>query len=272
MGALSTDFEPWLTRWDLVPDGWPFGTPHTRSLLLPVRHRGQPAVLKIAGGPEEARGGALMAWWAGDGAAPVLAHAPPALLMARAADPDALPRLAFEGQDDAATAILCDVARRLHGHSRPPPPELAPLKRWFRSLRRRAPEGGLFGAAWVCVAPLLAEPQELAVLHGDLTHTNVLDFGDAGWLAIDPKGLVGERGYDYANLFRSPTLAMATPGRYRRQLALVAKLSDLAPARLHRWVIGHGALSAAWHAEDGAHQSAATALTFVEMVLAQDVA
>jgi streptomycin 6-kinase len=118
---------------------------------------------------------------------------------------------------------------------------------------------------------LLAAPQEPAVLHGDITHANVLDFGDAGWLAIDPKGLVGERGYDYANLFRSPTLAMASPERYRRQLTLVARLAALDPARLHDWVIGHGALSAAWHAEDGARQSAATALAFVEMVLAQPI-
>ena len=39
---------------------------------------------------------------------------------------------------------------------------------------------------------LLALPQDVGVLHGDLHHGNVLDFGD-GWRAIDPKGLVGER-------------------------------------------------------------------------------
>jgi streptomycin 6-kinase len=212
-----------------------------------------------------------MAWWAGDGAAPVLAHEPPALLMARAADPDALPRLAFDGGDDAATAILCGVARRLHGHRRAALPELVPLTRWFRSLERRAAEGGLFAAAFAAVAPLLAEPQDPAVLHGDITHHNVLDFGDPGWLAIDPKGLVGERGYDYANLFRSPTLALATPERYRRQLALVSDLAEIPPARLHAWVVGHGALSAVWRDEDGARQSTATALVFVDMVLAQEI-
>lgn len=34
----------------------------------------------------------------------------------------------------------------------------------------------------------------MVTLHGDLHHGNVLDFGASGWLAIDPKGLKGERG------------------------------------------------------------------------------
>jgi streptomycin 6-kinase len=29
----------------------------------------------------------------------------------------------------------------------------------------------------------------------------VLDFETSGWLAIDPKGLIGERGFDFANIF-----------------------------------------------------------------------
>ena len=48
-----------LARWDLVPDGEPTETPS--SLLLAVRHNGQPAMLKIAHEEEERRGGALMA-------------------------------------------------------------------------------------------------------------------------------------------------------------------------------------------------------------------
>lgn len=271
MDGFFLEFEPWLTRWRLQPDGWPFGTPYTKSLLLPVRHEGEPAILKIAGGPEEARGGALMAWWAGDGAAPVLAHEQPALLMARAEDPDALSRMAFAGRDEEATAILCDVAGRLHRPRPGPTPGLVPLARWFQALARRAGEGGLYGAAWAGVEPLLAAPQEVTVLHGDLAHANVLHFAGSGWLAIDPKGVIGERVYDYANLFRGPTLALASPERYRRQLAMVAARAAIAPAVLHRWVVGHAALSAAWHEDDGEPQSAATARAFVEMVAAQAV-
>ena len=44
------------------------------------------------------------------------------------------------------------------------------------------------------------------MLHGDLHHANVLDLGSSSWLAIDPKGLKGEQGFDYANIFTSPDL------------------------------------------------------------------
>ena len=50
---------------------------------------------------------------------------------------------------------------------------------------------------------LLAEPREVTVLHGDLHHDNVLH-GSRGWLAIDPKGLIGERTYEVANLLGNP--------------------------------------------------------------------
>ncbi|RAK56321.1 hypothetical protein DJ017_11580 [Phenylobacterium soli] len=263
-------FAPWLERWELEADGWPFGTPYTRSLLLPVRRDGRAAMLKLAGNAEEARGGALMAWWAGGGAAPVLAQDGPALLMARAADPDALPRMAFQGRETEAIAILCETAAALHGHAGEPPCELVPLRRWFRALEQRAAEGGLFGAAWAVAQPLLETPRDVVVLHGDITHANVLDFGADGWRAIDPKALRGERGYDYANLFRSPTVAMATPERLQRQLGEVAALAGLERERLLGWVIAHAALAAAWYAEDGG--DVARALPFVTMALAQSAA
>ena len=40
---------------------------------------------------------------------------------------------------------------------------------------------------------LAGEPHEIGVLHGDIHHGNILDFGARGWLAIDPKRLQGER-------------------------------------------------------------------------------
>jgi streptomycin 6-kinase len=268
MAAELTGFEPWMERWALEPDGWPFSTPYTRSRLLPVRHEGRPAILKVAGGPEEARGGRLMAWWAGEGAAPVLAHDGAALLLARAEDPEALPRMSFDGADDAAMEILCATVEVLHRpRDRAAPDGLVPLDRWFRGLRLAAPKGRTFGRAWTVAEELLASPQDLVVLHGDVTHANVLSFGEAGWLAIDPKGLIGERGYDYANIFRSPTLTLVTAEQVRRRLDLIAQRAGLERTRLLKWVIAHGALSAAWTAEDGQHPG--RSLAFVKLALAE---
>jgi streptomycin 6-kinase len=87
----------------------------------------------------------------------------------------------------------------------------------------------------------------VCVLHGDLHHGNVLDFAERGWLAIDLKGLAGERGFDFANIFCNPDVAVATaPGRLKRQASVVAEAARLDRARLLRWILAYAGLSAAW--------------------------
>lgn len=50
----------------------------------------------------------------------------------------------------------------------------------------------------------------VAALHGNLHHDNALNFRARGWLALDPKQLVGERGVDFANIFTNPDLVAAS--------------------------------------------------------------
>ena len=75
-------------------------------------------MLKIAVEAEERRGGKLMAWWDGDGAARVLAHDDDALLLERAEGMHALAEMALNGRDDEATHIICNVAAKLHARDR----------------------------------------------------------------------------------------------------------------------------------------------------------
>jgi streptomycin 6-kinase len=240
---------PWLSLWRLTPDGAALTT-RFGSRLTPVRTAdGAAAMLKIAGHEEEARGAALMVWWAGDGAARVLAREGDAILLERLSGPRSLAAMALAGEDDAATTILCACAARLHGaRSDPPPASLVPLAVWFSGLfKAAASEGGLFAEAAPAARRLLAEPREPVVLHGDLHHDNVLDGGARGWLAIDPKGLIGERGFEFANLFRNPTAELAlTPGRMRRQAEIVARAARLERARLLQWIFVYAVLGAAW--------------------------
>ena len=92
----------------------------------------------------------------------------------------------------------------------------------------------------------------LVALHGDVHHANILDFGSQGWLAIDPKGLLGERGYDYANPFCNPDTATALrPGRLQGYLAQVSEQARMEPKRLLMWILAYSALSAAWILGDG---------------------
>lgn len=244
---------PWIAAWRLVPDGEAFDS-RFGNHLAPVLADGEPAMLKVAVGEEERRGAALMTWYAGEGAARVLAHEGEAILLERATGARSLAQLAADGDDDEASRILCATLARLHApRAAPPPDTLVPLPTWFAALApAAAAHGEVFTGSLAAADRLLAEPCEPAVLHGDMHHDNVLDGGDRGWLAIDPKGLIGERGFDYANLFRNPTAEIAlVPGRMRRQVKVVSSAASLDPARLLTWIQAYAGLGAAWSLQSG---------------------
>ena len=246
------EFEKYLHLWDLSSDGNPFVT-HT-SKLLPVRYKNMPAMLKIAMTPEERAGGQLMVGWNGEGTARIWAHEDNVLLMERAIGKNSLTSMVKHHQDDEASRIICDVVSKLHANKRKPlPSSLVTLSEWFRALEVAATQqGGIFIQAAEVARELLKSPQEEVVFHGDIHHDNILDFGDRGWLAIDPKGLFGDRYYDYANIFCNPDVVVATaPGRLEQQVTLVAELAGLDRVRLVKWILAYAGLSAAWHLEDG---------------------
>jgi streptomycin 6-kinase len=244
----------WLARWSLIADGDGFTT-RFGSLLMPVRTPdGAAAMLKIAVHEEERRGAATLAWFEGQGAVRVLARQGSALLMERAGGSTSLAQMARSGADDAACVTLCKVAAALHApRRRPPPREAVPLERWFRALWPAATaHGGAFAKAAVAARPLLATQQDVVVLHGDLHHDNVLDAEERGWLAIDPKGLVGERAFEFANLFRNPDAETAlAPRAMARRLSKVSAAAGVDRERLRSWIVAYAGLGAAWSLSSG---------------------
>ncbi len=244
-------FQDYLTRWQLTPDGEPIVT--STSHLLPVLHDYSPAILKIALVPEEKRGGGVMRWWNGNGAAKVRALEGDAVLLERATGGGSLAEMARDGRDDEACRIICGVVSALHLPRQPPAPPVTPLTDWFRELTPTAAKhGGILTLCAETAWELLAHPQDERVLHGDIHHGNILDFGKLGWRAIDPKGLRGERGFDYANLFCNPDGEMATtPGRVARRADVVSAASGLERRRLLLWVLAWAGLSAVWMLSDG---------------------
>lgn len=252
------DVGRWFAEWRLEPDGEPFSTPS--SVLAPARFEGAPVMLKIARVEEERVGNHVMAWWAGTGRAPVLRHDGEALLLERARGSRSLAAMAGAGSDldDEATRILCTVAARLHAAiptASEPPAGLRSLEDWFRDLFS-VREGVTFSVREVTgfctraaqlARELLAGQREVGVLHGDLHHGNVLDFAGHGWRAIDPKGIVGDRAFDFANILCNPDAAVALrPGRLERQVGVVADAAGLDPDRILRWTVAWCGLSATW--------------------------
>lgn len=212
-------------------------------------------------------------YWDGDGAVRLLEAEPSAaaLLLERVEPGTRLSDLAAV-DDDAATHATAEVVRRLW---RDPPEEhgLIDLSAWFRSLFRdqRGSEGSrgdqlpeaLLTRAQELASHLLATSQPV-VLHGDLHHFNVLRSEARGWIAIDPKGLVGDRHFDVAAFLRNPKpLPRST---LRRRLDILTAELGLDRQRIRDWCFAEAVLNACWSLEDS-DGKLAEKLRWAELVL-----
>ena len=91
------------------------------------------------------------------------------------------------------------------------------------------------------------------LLHGDLHHENILRSGDE-WRAIDPKGLVGDPGYEVGAIFYNPMPKIFNVPNLAQLLARrIDQLADelaMDRARVRGWALAQCVLSAWWSVED----------------------
>lgn len=155
--------------------------------------------------------------------------------------------------EDAAITEIVGVVKKLHAKRKSPPPEgFRSLRTRFQSLLETKVAESEDAAA--IAGELLSSEENVVVLHGDLHHDNIFQSPSRGWLAIDPKGLIGERTYDLANCFYNPI-------KLQHKLAYRARVERLADTfadrlgykreRILKFAYAHGHLSAAWMRETG---------------------
>lgn len=234
-----------VARWRLEPVDESFVT-HT-SRLMAATQDGQPVMLKLTNYPEEIAGAIVLQWWSGDGAVPVLEREGNALLMERAIGTGSLYQQCLRGDDEGPIESLCNVLDRLHRRRAAPLPPTVNLRTWFADLLSSGSADPQIARGKRIAEDLLATEADRVVLHGDLHHQNVLDFGDGRWLAIDPKALFGERAFDYVNIFRNPTTPIAAdPARFRERVQQIQARAGLDRTRLLAWIAAFCALSICW--------------------------
>jgi streptomycin 6-kinase len=247
----------YLRKWRLNLDGPTLDS--RSSWLQPVRHLGRPAMLKMLKPTSDEQAGAdVLRHFAGNGAVRLFAADLGGLLMERPNDDVSLRMMAITGGDDRAAEILAECVGRLHAPRECAAPDrLTPLRDWFRSLFSHRSELPILARCADVARRLLTEPREVIVLHGDLHHDNVIH-GSRGWLAIDPKGLLGERTYEVANLLGNPWPhgeIVHQTDRMLRLSKLYASQLDLDPRRVLGFALAHAGLSASWSLEDGTDPS-----------------
>ena len=231
------------------------------------RSDGRPAVLKVGDPLARRREAAALRCWTGDGAAELLAADGPALLSGFVAHTSTVAALA----DDDATAAVAQVMSRLHraevasatasitGGILPSIDELPDVSglgfdfRWLREQPNTPIDTSVLDAAERQLAWLVDTTQRRVVLHGDLHHDNLL-VTDAGPVAIDPHGWLGDPHFDAASLMANPfgefsrhaqPLALA-----RRRAMIIAETCGLDIDRLLQWTFVGAVIAEIWCLQD----------------------
>jgi streptomycin 6-kinase len=237
----------------------------TQSSFIVFGERGnQPVVLKVTRQPgDEWRCGEVLASFDGRGAARVYEYIEGAVMLERLNPGTSLASIALEGRDDEATEILADVIGRM-SHS----PELSrerlkafvSAEDWGKGFQRYLASGdtqiprSLVEQGQRLYFDLCVSQRDVRLLHGDLQHYNVLLDSDRGWLAIDPKGVIGEIEYEIGaglrNPYEKPDLFVSPETVERRLRCFEAKLK-LNAERALAWGYAQAVLSAIWSIEDG---------------------
>ena len=216
-------------------------------------------VLKVVKRPnDEWKSGAVVHAFGGRGMVRVLEHADGAALFERIIPGTALVELTRCGRDDHATEILADVIAAMSRTVAPPwCPTVTDLGRgfaWYLTTADTQIPLPLVRRASAIYTELCETQRETQLLHGDLQHYNILDDRERGWIAIDPKGVVGEVEFELGAALRNPTErpdVFADAATIERRVRVLSTRLNLDADRVLRWGFAQAVLSAIWHVEDG---------------------
>ena len=165
--------------------------------------------------------------------------------------------------DEVAISVAADVMRKIW---RPLPQKLYPFPTicdWGKGFARmrKVYNGGtgpfppaMFDKAEKLYSELSASMDEPVLLHGDLHQDNILSAERESWLAVDPKGVIGEPVFETGALLRNfwpDILSLPDPKRLlaRRIDQLSAQLG-FDRERIYDWGFSQAVLSMVWGVED----------------------
>ncbi|MFJ4282769.1 aminoglycoside phosphotransferase family protein [Streptomyces massasporeus] len=243
-----------LDRWDLKPDGPPMHG--VSALVVPVVRTadGTPAVLKLQIRDEESEGEPVaLRVWNGDGAVRLLDLDEPTgtMLLERLDETRMLSQV-----PDPHQAVITIAELLAHLTSFPAPPGMRRLGDIAQGMLDRTPRAlaripdpetrRLVADCAAAVREVVDDPGD-RLLHWDLHDENVLASTRAPWLAIDPKPLAGDPGFE---------LWPALDNRYDPDDILwrfdaMTDVLALDRPRAHAWTLARLLQNTLWDIEDG---------------------
>ena len=145
------------------------------------------------------------------------------------------------------------------------------LSDWFDALKKVRPRfnGGtgpfpkkIFDRVESLLPGLFAD-ENVKLIHGDFHHFNIL-LSERGWLAIDPKGVIGPAGYEIGPLMMNPwgsisdgirpalSMIEGFKAQTKRRMSILSERVGWEQETILNWATAHAVLSAWWDMqEDG---------------------
>jgi streptomycin 6-kinase len=229
------------------------------SVLVYGTQRARRAVLKVVKNEgDEWNCGAITAAFGGRAVVQVYEHVPGAVLLECLTPGTSLATLAQDGRDAEATEILATLLRRMAPLDAPA--SCPTIEDWAAAFPRY-----LAGDNDVLPRPLVEYAKRIhhelsftqrnpSLLHGDFHHYNVLRDEQRGWIAIDPKGVIGELEYDIGaalrNPFERPDL-FASLDAVEKRLGIFGEALGIDIGRARGWAFAQAVLATIRSIEDG---------------------
>jgi streptomycin 6-kinase len=207
---------------------------------------------------DEWHSGDVLRAFDGRGVARVLEHVEGAMLLERLEPGTSLAQIARDDRDEEATTLLAGVIASMSpGRA---PVSCPTVSDWGRGFSRYLATGDaqvpadIVRRAARLFDRLCESQQNVRLLHGDLQHYNILHDRDRGWVAIDPKGVIGELEYELGAALRNPTErpdAFTNPTTIERRVSTLSSALSVDARRVTAWAFAQAVLSAIWGVEDG---------------------
>jgi len=172
--------------------------------------------------------------------------------------------------DDKRTQIAAGVMQRLWVPITGDHPLLT-VESWTEGLKKLRPYYDnttgpfpmeLVEAAEGIFAEYVPSQGKHVLLHGDLHHWNILSATREPWLALDPKGVIGEREYEVGALLRNPDLGLLNRAELKqlqeRRIAILSEMLGFERERILGWGVAQAVLSVWWSVQDHGHFGKAT--------------
>ncbi len=256
--ALPSVIKNLATLWNLH-DITPVKNMTFHYVAKAITHTHQPVILKIGYDQKsiENEKQALI-YFNGDGSIKLIDHTEKyhALLLQQAIPGITLTSF-YPDQIDLVIDCYTSTMKKLHSKHLPSNHNYPHIREWLQAIDKLTPNHHISESLLKNVVSLknqlLKTITTEVFLHGDLHHDNMLKHHDE-WLAIDPKGVIGETEFEIAAFDFMYVNELANDihvkNTFETRINLLAKKAGLDAQRIKDWILVRLVLMAAWNIED----------------------